>query len=382
MKILHTISLFDRRSGGTTTSTYELVHALNRAGCSAELATLATAPGVDDVLGGNGESWIKEVPYDCLTPFDISYNFRSYLKSTDCDIYHTNGLWRDVIHYTCYYARRRHKPYVITTHGMFHPQALAYSAKQKKLLRMIFFDRDINRSACVHVSGEVEARHLRALGLCMPIAIIGNPIYKPPFIEEAMAEGMSMRKENPAIGYLGRLHPLKNIDRIIKAFAIAANSGHKLIIMGTGSAEYEKELKELAGKLKLNNIEFTGFVSGKEKYRRLASLRALVMASDCEGFGMTVGEALLCQTPVICTKTAPWEDLKIFKCGRWVDNDIDTLADNIYSFLRLPLWRIEEMGRNGRELIEHDYNSATIARRMCSLYRWVLDGGTKPSFVV
>ena len=383
MKILQTIAGFGLHSGGTTSCTYDLLEAINRTSTTADLLTPDIAPGVNDVLAGKGEEWVKAVPFDCKTPYAFSSNFRRYLHKSKYDLYHTNGMWLDANHATCSYARRHQKPYVITPHGMLYPQALAISPTRKKWMRRLLFDRDLSKAACIHATCRQEAEHIRALGIKTPIAVIANPIRIPATLDEAIAASALEREKVSAIGYLGRLHPRKHVDRIIKAFAQSADNEHRLIIMGKGTAEYEQELKDLVKSLhKEGQIIFEGFVSGDEKLRKLASLRALIVASDFENFGMIVGEALLCQTPVICTKTAPWQDLEVYKCGHWVDNDVETLSDHIYNILRLPLSRIETMGRNGRDLIEYDYNPDIIAQRMIRLYHWLLGQGDKPEFVL
>ena len=75
-------------------------------------------------------------------------------------------------------------------------------------------------------------------------------------------------------------------------------------------------------------------------------MRVLCVPSKTENFGMTVAEALIAQTPVICTKTAPWEELNTRHCGWWVDNDIDTLAQTIREALLLPQSEIDKMGED------------------------------------
>lgn len=382
MRVLHTIAGFGSHSGGTTSCTFDLLEALNATGITADLLTPAIAPGVDDKLAGNKEIWIKDMPYDCVTPYAFSRNMRRFLRTSEYDIYHTNGLWLDINHITCSVARHRKRPYVITPHGMLYPAALQRSSSRKKLMRKLFFDRDLKQASAIHATCEQEADHIRALGINTPIAIIANPIRIPANLESATLQGASLRPEYPAVGYLGRLHPRKNVDRIIEAFAQASDSNHRLLIMGAGTPEYERELRIMARDMCGDRVIFEGFVHGDEKLRKLASLRALVVASDFENFGMIVGESLLCSTPVICTRTAPWQDLKVFDCGRWVDNDVETLRDNIYTFLRLPLERIEQMGEHGRDLISHDYNPAAIASAMNRLYDWMLGNGDKPEFVI
>lgn len=383
MKALQTIAGFGLHSGGTTSCTYDLLEAMNRVGMPTDILTPGLAPGSDDHLAGQGEEWIKAVPFDCRTPFGLSANFRRYLRDTDYDLYHTNGMWLYANHATCAHARRRGKPYVITPHGMLYPQALAISAGRKKLMRRLLFDRDLQRAACIHATCEQEAKHIRELGITAPIAVIGNPIRIPAGLDAAITAAAADRAATATIGYLGRLHPRKHVDRIIRTFADVAKPEQRLVIMGRGTPEYEQELKDLVKELGITDqVNFEGFVSGDEKWRKLASLRALVVASDFENFGMIVGEALLCQTPVICTRTAPWQDLEVFGCGWWVDNDVASLTDPMYVALNEPLSILHDRGLRGRDLIEHDYNPEITARRMTRLYQWLLAAGPKPEFVI
>lgn len=383
MKALQTIAGFGLHSGGTTSCTYDLLEAMNRVGMPTDILTPGLEPGSDDRLAGRDEEWVKAVPYDCRTPYAYSSNFRQFLRDTDYDLYHTNGMWLYANHATCAYAHRRRKPYVITPHGMLYPQALAISAGRKKLMRRLLFDRDLQRAACIHATCKQEAEHIRDLGIKTPIAVIGNPIRIPVGLDEAISAAASERAQTASVGYLGRLHPRKHVDRIIRTFVEVAKPEQRLVIMGKGSPEYEQELKRLAASLGLNGrVVFEGFVSGDEKWRKLASLRALVVASDFENFGMIVGEALLCQTPVICTRTAPWQDLEVFGCGWWVDNDVESMADPMYVALNEPLPVLYDRGIRGRDLITHDYNPEITARRMTRLYEWLLGQGDKPEFIL
>ena len=115
---------------------------------------------------------------------------------------------------------------------MLYPQALAISPTRKKWMRRLLFDRDLSKAACIHATCSQEAEHIRALGIKTPIAVIANPIRISDTLDEAIAAGAPEREKVAAIGYLGRLHPIKNVDRIIKAFAQSADSEHRPIIMG------------------------------------------------------------------------------------------------------------------------------------------------------
>lgn len=374
MKILQTIAGFGAHSGGTSTCTYDLLSAMHRIGCHADLMTMQS----DDLMG-HGEEWIKALTNDALTPYGYSSNMNKFLGRSDYDLYHTNGMWMHCNHETCVAARRKGKPYIITPHGMLYPQAMARSAwKKKLLLAMGGVSKDLRSAACIHATCKEEMEHYRALGYKNPVAVIPNPVPIPDFISDIAA---SQEKKN--IGYLGRLHPYKRPDALIKAWAQLAGDthGYELILMGKGTDDYERYLRDLVTELQLKNVSFLGMVIGEEKYKILASMRALCVPSKTENFGMTVAEALIVQTPVICTNTAPWEELNTHHCGWWIDNDIDTLAQTIRDVLQLPQSEIEKMGNNGKILVETKFSAEKVAAMMKRLYEWILNGGEKPEFV-
>lgn len=378
MKILQTIAGFGAHSGGTSTCTYDLLSAMHGMGCDVDLMTVKVKDPSDKLMG-QGEEWIKALDNDCRTPYGWSPNMTRFLRASDYDIYHTNGMWMHCNHETCTIAREKGKPYVITPHGMLYPQALARSAwKKKLLLNLGGVDKDLRHATCIHATCDVEMKHYRALGYTNPVAIIPNPMPIPSFIDEIKPD-----KSTKRIGYLGRIHPYKNTEALINAWITLGDEvkDAQLIIMGRGDNEYEAKMHQLVARHNLTNVEFAGFVNGREKFERLASLTALCVPSITENFGMTVTEALSVGTPVIASLGTPWQELNTEHCGWWVANDVNTLASTISQALSLPQEAIYEMGNNGKRLVNDKYRDTQVAAKMKQLYGWILYGGVKPDFL-
>ena len=378
MKILQTIAGFGAHSGGTSTCTYDLLSAMHGMGCDVDLMTVKVKDPSDKLMG-QGEKWIKALDNDCRTPYGWSPNMTRFLRASDYDIYHTNGMWMHCNHETCTIARQKDKPYVITPHGMLYPQALARSAwKKKLLLNLGGVEKDLRHATCIHATCDAEMKHYRELGYTNPVAVIPNPMPIPSFIDDIKSE-----KSIKRIGYLGRIHPYKNTEALINAWITLGNEvkDAQLIIMGRGDNEYEAKMHQLVARHNLTNVEFAGFVNGREKFERLASLTALCVPSITENFGMTVTEALSVGTPVIASLGTPWQELNTKHCGWWVDNDVETLADTISQALSLPQDEIEKMGNNGKRLVNEKYRDTQVAAMMKQLYEWVLYGGVKPVFL-
>lgn len=374
MKALQTIAGFGSHSGGTSTCTYDLLTAMHRVGCEVDLMTVQT----DDLMG-HRESWIKTLTNDVISPYGYSRNMSRFLCRSDYDLYHTNGMWMHCNHITCAIARQKGKPYIITPHGMLYPQAMARSAwKKQLLLKFGGVDKDLRLAACIHCTCVEEMKHYRELGYKNPVAVIPNPVPVPSFVNELKCDRSVKR-----IGFLGRLHPRKNVETLVEAwFALGEKvKDAQLVIMGSGEPRYEQMLKERVDSQGMKNVEFVGFVTGREKFERLTSLTALCVPSDFENFGMIVTEALSVGTPVIASLGTPWEELNACHCGYWVDNDVNTLADTIAHVMDLPAEEVYMMGENGKRLVKDKYQDSQVAKMMKLLYGWIINGGEKPGFV-
>ena len=375
MNILQTIAGFGAHSGGTSTCTYDLITAMHKVGCPVDLLTLSTFD-----LMGKGEAWIKALPNDAITPYGYSRNMNRFLRQSDYNLYHTNGMWMHCNHATCTTARKKRKPYIITPHGMLYPQAMARSTWKKKLLLIAGgVDKDLRLADCIHCTCKEEMGHYRELGYSNPVAVIPNPVPIPSFVNE-----LTNNRTTKRIGFLGRLHPRKNVEALIEAWITLGNKVNdaQLVIMGKGDPQYEQLLKARVQQNGLKNVEFVGFVSGREKFERLASLTALCVPSDFENFGMIVTEALSVGTPVIASLGTPWEELNTECCGYWVNNDVSTLAEAIERVLSLSIEEIAAMGKNGKRLVWEKYQDTQVARMMRQLYEWVLyRHGNKPDFL-
>jgi len=374
MKILQTIAGFGAHSGGTSTCTYDLLSAMHRIGCNVDLMTL----GSTDLMG-KGEQWIKALPDDGKTPYGYSRNMNKFLQQTDYNSYHTNGMWMHCNHETCLMARKKGKPYIITPHGMLYPQAMARSAWKKKLLLAVGgVDKDLKLATCIHATCKEEMEHYRALGYKNPVAVIPNPVPVPVFLHEIRRENSVKR-----IGFLGRLHPRKNVEALIDAWIMLGDKikDAQLLIMGKGDAAYEQMLKDKVRQHGLKNVTFAGFVTGREKFEKLASLTALCVPSDFENFGMIVTEALSVGTPVIASLGTPWQELNTCHCGYWISNEVQAVADVLERLLDLPSSELIQMGENGKQLVESKYKDTQVAYMMKRLYEWILNGGEKPEFV-
>ena len=109
-------------------------------------------------------------------------------------------------------------------------------------MRKIWFDKDIMNASCMHATCVDEMKHLRAFGYKGPVALIGNPVSVPGYTK-GLIGGRSYKDGNSVpIGFLGRIHPRKHVERIIYGLSQSQRADVQVYVIGKGDESYEEFL--------------------------------------------------------------------------------------------------------------------------------------------
>lgn len=113
------------------------------------------------------------------------------------------------------------------------------------------------------------------------------------------------RKEGWTVGYVGALKKRKNVETLLRAFALARSScgfpGLRLVICGEGPDE--AMLRALADELG-GGVEFRGLVPEDRLVDTYRSFDVFAFPSFQEGFGFPILEAQACGVPVLTIEGA------------------------------------------------------------------------------
>lgn len=294
-------------------------------------------------------------------------------------ILHAHGLWRMPNVYPGRAALRTSAPLVVSPRGMLGAAALTFSRRQKQMFWQAFQRRALRSVTCFHATAPSEVEDIRAFGLTAPVAVIPNGIDVPN-----TASTVLRPNEPRQVLHLGRIHPKKGIDRLLRAWALLADAtnGWELRIVGPSEGGHAEALQALALGLGLANVRFEGPIHGDAKAAAYAGAELFVLPTLHENFGMVVAEALAQGTPVISTIGAPWEGLAIERCGWWVEHGPDPLAAALRESMALSDEARAQMGARGRAWMQRDFTWEAIAEKMERLYRWCAGDGERPDFVV
>jgi D-inositol-3-phosphate glycosyltransferase len=160
--------------------------------------------------------------------------------------------------------------------------------------------------------------------------------------------------------FVGRIDPLKGVDKLLMAMAYLERPTLKLIVIGgdEGSRREVERLKRLSRHLEIHDsVVFHGLVKQDTLPHFYSAADLCVVPSYYESFGLVALESLACGTPVVATKVGCIESvIRPGETGYVVkDNAPRRLADKIALLLS---------GSNGR-LGSREAIRATITR-----FRW------------
>ncbi len=142
--------------------------------------------------------------------------------------------------------------------------------------------------------------------------------------------------------FVGRIDPLKGIDKLIKALPFLRDiQGLRLLVIGGGEhSQHEiKQLRKLACNLEVeNSVTFLDLVKHEQLPYFYSGADVCVVPSYYESFGLVALESLACGTPVVATDVGDFRNIiREGETGYVVkDNVPDHLAKKIALLLSRP----------------------------------------------
>lgn len=326
------------------------------------LTTDANGPGrrIDLETAGQNRSDSYAISY-CrrLLPPDIAPGLLLRLcgKIRSADVVHLNGVYSFTTIPTLALCRLMKKPVAWSTMGAFQ----RWEGTTRKEMKA-WWERVCN-SLCepdrvmMHVTSEEEKEESLEKIPNASALILRNGIDIP----KLKVAARDHRGDVLRLLYIGRLHPIKGIENLLRALTMV-KSKILLAICGEGKPEYEARLRALVAELNLTTIvRFHGRVDGELKEQHFREADLCIAPSFKEAFCTVVLESLARAVPVIASHGIPWECVVEKGCGLWVGNEPQELAAAIDRAAAMPLG---EMGRRGRAWMEQDYSWSKVAEEM------------------
>lgn len=381
ISVAHIVASLDPVHGGPSYAVPRLCRALAEEGAGVALLSVASPSEAPPACADGVALFPLDLP---RVPILRDLRWSSALvrdlrrRAPGLGVVHSHGLWLMPNVQSAAAARAAGVPFIVSPRGMLGAAALAFSRGKKRLFWHLAQGAAVRAAACLHATSEQEYREIRAFGLANPVAVVPNGIDVPE--AEPRRSASDGRR---VVLSLGRLHPKKGLDRLVRAWALveAAHPAWHLRLVGPDAGGYGTRLAALSRELGLARISIEPPLSGAAKLAAYRGADLFVLPTLNENFASTVAEALAAGTPVLASKGAPWPGLVTEGCGWWVEPEVGALAGALTQAMAVPAGHLAAMGARGRDWMIRDFSWRRVAQDMLAVYRWLIAGGAPPAAV-
>jgi glycosyltransferase involved in cell wall biosynthesis len=380
--VLHVLHSISPVCGGPVENLWFLLKAAKMSGIEAAVAT----------TNHDGPNRFSDVPLDRFVEvngFQVRY-FPAQLSFYTASIPMMRWLWSNVSHYdlvhvhalfsfapvvAAWCARRSGIPYILSPHGVLNAWGRENRRPLLKRTSIRYVEGPLLRdSARVQFTSRRELEEFTQLGITAKTEVIPLAMStQSAAIEQEFSPSAELLalQDRPVILFLARIHPIKNLDMLLRAFAgvIERHPTAVLVIAGDGETALVKTLRQQAADLGIaQHTRWTGFAGRSLKRWLLARADIFVLPSWSENFGLAAAEAMAAGLPVIVTRGVGIADIVVANaCGVVTDcseesmrQAIDTLLDDAETRSR--------MGRAGRDAVRDELSIETYAARVQRMY--------------
>jgi glycosyltransferase involved in cell wall biosynthesis len=371
--------------GGPVRVCYEVCTELARRGHKVTVYTT-------DSIGAHGRVNQKKVEAS-LSTLSVRYfkNLNNWLAFTH-HLFFTPGMLLegkkriqdfDIIHMAEYrtfqnvityrYALRYHIPYILQGHGSI-PRRM--TKQRLKNIYDVLWGFKLLRNACKVIAlTPTEVEQCKNMGIpSNKIEIVPNGVNLDEYSDLPPKGDFKnkyfLNSNDRMILYLGRIHAIKGIDMLIRAFTKLPKqiNNVKLVIAGPDDG-YFFTLKQLIHDLKIEkSIILPGPLYGRSKLEAYVDAEMCITPSQSEGFPIGVLESWACRTPVIVTEGCGITDIVDGKAGLVVPYDDNKMAEAITVLLSDQQMRTS-LGERGKLLINERFNWTTIVDQLELIYK-------------
>ena len=293
------------------------------------------------------------------------------------DLLHIHAVWHMSNTQLASIARDAGIPYVQSLHGMLDDWSMSLSAMKKRVFLALGGRKTLLGASMVHCTAEAEREQSMpripgARSCVVPLAVDLAPFETMPGVEIAHKEfpGSHWSGE-PVVLFVGRLHEVKGVDLLLRAMRLTLDRGvqFRLLIAGTGDAESERKLRDLAAELDLGDgVAFLGHVRGEAKISLYQAADLFALPSLHENFGFVLPEAMAAGTACLTSPgVAIWKELKSCGGAEIVDRDAESIAEGLGALLSDPK-RLQEMGAAGRSWAFENLTQGRVVAAFEAMY--------------
>lgn len=380
MRVVHVVEELSTAQTGITTFATQLSRYLVRTGFDVHLVSVG---GADVELPE--EVQLSLAPSSFVgRPYNWSPQLRRLIRrATDSSnsVVHIHGLWKAPQRIASEVGRKRAIPHVVSAHGMLQPELWKRESAVKRAKKEAYWRaiaKPAFRDGTMHAITPGEEREIRRRGLSDVVTI--PSAIDVSHVDAQLRPATGSHAWGRSVVFLGRLHPVKNVQGLIDAFSLAdVPSDSSLVIAGPAEDEhYEDKLRAMVIERGFSDrVHFLGRVDGADKWSLLRSAWVVAQPSHSEVLGYVSLEAAACGTPAICS-TASGLSRDWATAGLLVGSGSRELAGALETALNWTPAERKSRGTDMRALVEREYSWESVGERWIDLYTGILQENPVP----
>ena len=360
LKILFVAPSLSRKWGGIPRSVFSYYKGVTEQGHRVHIAAVyrdSERLDIDDNLGSSPDVDLYRIT---IPLWRYSRAFSTFLDRNveRYDIVHVHGMWTAVSLLAARAAYRHRVPYIITPHGMLAPDALRRKGWKKAIYLRLVERTLFRRASLIHCITPQEQQHVTSNLPVRATSCVPNGIDVPDFHYKDY-------EKLDTIAFIGRMHPIKGLDRLIEALATVPDVN--LVVAGSGTKPYETYIRRIIKKHGLQDrVQLVGFADEAVKKRIFRDALFTVIPSFSEVLALVSLESMANSTPVLVSEQCNFDDVQKSNAGIVTkDNEPATIRIGIERMLSSD---IAQLSWNAHSLVSEKYELTKVAAALTHAY--------------
>lgn len=220
---------------------------------------------------------------------------------------------------------------VLAPRGMLRHSALAHKPLKKKIFLQLLKLSGIEKEIVFHATDDTEVTDVNNIFPKRKDVVQVNNL---PGFQKEFTPPVSKEKNHLKIIFVGRIHPIKNLDFLLQCLESMKAEIQLTIVAANDDETYWVKCKKIIDRLPAN-VSVTLFenMEHQQLAKTLEEQHVFILPTKGENFGHAIFEALTAGRPVIISDQTPWRGLYNLSVGYDLPlNNADLFIEAINKF--------------------------------------------------